>query len=133
MHIMQSRRDFLAGLSAAGTAGAFGSGTSLADEGPPETTTIRIAKTLGICSAPQYIADDLLRAEGFTDIPYMPTAGGLTVPQMAGRGEIDFASTFAATVVSSPGCRRAGHGAWRACIPGASSCSRTGPFGLSAT
>ena len=99
MHILQSRRDFLAGLSAAGTAVAFGSGTSLADEGAPETATIRIAKTLGICSAPQYIADDLLRAEGFTDITYVRTAGGLTVPQMVGRGEIDFASTFAGTLV----------------------------------
>ena len=29
----------------------------------------------------------------------MRTAGGLTVPQMVGRGEIDFASTFAGTVV----------------------------------
>jgi NitT/TauT family transport system substrate-binding protein len=99
MHIMRSRRDFLATLSAAGAAGVLGARGSSADEGPPETTSIRIAKTLGICSAPQYIADDLLRAEGFTDIAYVPTAGGLTVPQMVGRGEIDFASTFAATVV----------------------------------
>ena len=29
----------------------------------------------------------------------MPDAGGLTVPQMVGRGEIDFASTFAGTLV----------------------------------
>jgi NitT/TauT family transport system substrate-binding protein len=85
-------------LSVAGTAGVLGTRASLADEGPPETTTIRIAKTLGICSAPQYIAEDLLRAEGFTDITYVPTAG-LTVSQMVGRGEIDFASTFAATLV----------------------------------
>jgi NitT/TauT family transport system substrate-binding protein len=99
MRIMQSRRDFLAGLSAASTAGLLGARRALADAGPPETTSIRIARTLGICSAPQYIADDLLRAEGFTEITYVPTAGGFTVPQMVGRGEIDFASTFAATVV----------------------------------
>jgi NitT/TauT family transport system substrate-binding protein len=99
MPISQSRRDFMAGLSAAGAAGVLGTKASLADEGPPEVTAIRIAKTLGICSAPQYIADDLLRAEGFTDITYVRTAGGLTVPQMVGRGEIDFASTFAGTLV----------------------------------
>jgi NitT/TauT family transport system substrate-binding protein len=99
MQIIQSRRDFLASLSAAGAAATFGSGTALAEEGPPETTTIRIAKTLGICSAPQYIAEALLRAEGFADITYVRTAGGLTVPQMVGRGEIDFASTFAGTLV----------------------------------
>ena len=63
------------------------------------STTIRIAKTLGICSAPQYIAEALLRAEGFTEITYVRTPGGFTVPQMVGSGEIDFASTFAATVV----------------------------------
>jgi NitT/TauT family transport system substrate-binding protein len=99
MHTMQSRRDFLATLSAAGSASIIGPQAALADEAPPETTAIRIAKTLGICSAPQYIADSLLRAEGFTDISYVPTAGGFTVPQMVGRGEIDFASTFGATVV----------------------------------
>jgi NitT/TauT family transport system substrate-binding protein len=98
MQFVQSRRDFLAGVSMA-SAGLLGARGSLAAEPAPETTTIRIAKTLGICSAPQYIADDLLRAEGFTDITYVRTAGGLTVPQMVGRGEIDFASTFAATVV----------------------------------
>ena len=43
MHIMQSRRDFLASLSAAGAAGVLGARASLADEGPPETTTIRLA------------------------------------------------------------------------------------------
>jgi NitT/TauT family transport system substrate-binding protein len=99
MRVIQSRRDFLASLSAAGTACVLGSRGSLADEAPPEVTTIRIAKTLGICSAPQYIADDLLRAEGFTDITYVRTAGGLTGTQMVGRGEVDFASTFAATLV----------------------------------
>jgi NitT/TauT family transport system substrate-binding protein len=99
MHIMQSRRDFLTTLSAAGAASVLGAPASLADVGPPEVTTIRIAKTLGICSAPQYIAEALLRAEGFTDVTYVRTAGGFTVPQMVGRGEIDFASTFAATVV----------------------------------
>jgi NitT/TauT family transport system substrate-binding protein len=99
MQINQSRRDFLASASLVAAAGVLGTRRSLADESPPETTSVRIAKTLGICSAPQYIADDLLRAEGFTDITYVPTAGGFTVPQMVGRGEIDFASTFAATVV----------------------------------
>jgi NitT/TauT family transport system substrate-binding protein len=98
MQILQNRRHFLASLSAAGAAGLVGTRRSLADEGPPETTTIRIAKTLGICSAPQYIAENLLRAEGFSDIRYVASAG-FTVPQMVGRGEIDFASSFAASVV----------------------------------
>jgi hypothetical protein len=42
MQAMQNRRHFLATLSAAGATGVLGSGRSLADEGPPETTTIRL-------------------------------------------------------------------------------------------
>ena len=72
MHIMQSRRDFLASLSAAGAAGVLGGGrTSLADEGPLETTSLRLYRDPSICVAPNQIAVDLLRAEGFTDIRYM--------------------------------------------------------------
>ncbi len=41
MHISQNRRDFLASLSAAGAAASLARGASLADEPPPETTTIR--------------------------------------------------------------------------------------------
>ena len=40
MQIMQSRRAFMAGLSAAGAASALESRRSLADEPPPETTTL---------------------------------------------------------------------------------------------
>jgi NitT/TauT family transport system substrate-binding protein len=74
MRINQSRRDFLTTLSAAGAAGAFRSGTALADEGPPETTTIRIFRDPAICTAPGYISGELLRAEGFTDIRYVSTS-----------------------------------------------------------
>ena len=52
MHIMQSRRDFLASLSAAGAAAVLGARASLADEGPPETTTLRLIHDPGICIAP---------------------------------------------------------------------------------
>ena len=73
MQIIQSRRHFLASASLAAAASVLGARASLADEGPPETTTIRLAKTLGICLAPQYIAEELLRAEGFTEIRYVRT------------------------------------------------------------
>ena len=73
----RTRRDFLAGLSAAGAAGVLGApARSLADEGPPETTTIRLHHDPCICIAPWYIAEDLLRAEGFTDIRYVPVRSG---------------------------------------------------------
>jgi NitT/TauT family transport system substrate-binding protein len=69
---MQSRRDFLASLSAAGAVGALGPRAPLADEGPPEVTTLRIGYDSSICVAPNFLAEDLLRAEGFTNIRYMP-------------------------------------------------------------
>jgi NitT/TauT family transport system substrate-binding protein len=32
---------------------------------------VRITKNQGICYAPQYVAEELLRAEGFTDIRFV--------------------------------------------------------------
>jgi NitT/TauT family transport system substrate-binding protein len=72
MHIMQSRRDFLASTSLAAAAAALGPRSSLAAEAPPGTTTLRIGYDSSICVAPNFIAEDLLRAEGFADIRYMP-------------------------------------------------------------
>jgi NitT/TauT family transport system substrate-binding protein len=100
MHIMQSRRDFLTTVSAAGAASALGAQISLADEGPPETATIRVRRDPSICVAPQYIAEDLLHAEGFTDVRYVPAQSGPIQAQMLTRGELDFALPSAMTVVS---------------------------------
>ncbi len=96
MHIMQSRRDFLASMSVAGTAGVLGTRASLADEAPPETTTLRLPFYPNICLAPGDIAEDLLRAEGFTDIRYIPD----TAADALARGDIDFDFETAAWVVS---------------------------------
>jgi NitT/TauT family transport system substrate-binding protein len=75
MHIMQSRRDFLASVSAAGAASILGGRRALADEGPPETTTLRLRRDSPgsgyICYAPEYVAEELLRAEGFKEIEYV--------------------------------------------------------------
>ncbi len=40
---------------------------------PLETTKLRLVKEPSICIAPQYAAEELLRAEGFVDIEYVPT------------------------------------------------------------
>ena len=71
MRITQNRRQFLTTLSVAGAAALVRGPPALAAEGPLETTTVRLAKNEGICIAPQYIAEELLRAEGFTDIRYV--------------------------------------------------------------
>jgi NitT/TauT family transport system substrate-binding protein len=90
MPFVYSRREFIAGLSLAGVAGVLGPQNVLADEGPPETTTIRLRRDPSICLAPAYIAKDLLRAEGFTEIQYVPVPSGPVAAQMIERGEIDF-------------------------------------------
>jgi NitT/TauT family transport system substrate-binding protein len=99
MQIRQDRRHFLASLSAAGAAGMLGPRGALADEGRPEITTIRLPLDPTICIAPQQIADSLLRAEGFTDIRYVPPSPVAGVAN----GEIDFQFQTAAWVVSSLG------------------------------
>ena len=67
MQTTQSRRSFLAALSSAGAAGFIGAPPSVAQEALPETTTIRLARSRSICIAPQYVAEELLKTEGFTD------------------------------------------------------------------
>jgi NitT/TauT family transport system substrate-binding protein len=99
MHLMQSRRDFLTSVSAAGAAGLVGLRRPLADEGPLETTAIRLVRTSGICVAPIYIAQELLRAEGFADIRYVSAPGGVAAAGVTTRGEADFLLTFAAPLL----------------------------------
>jgi len=102
MAIMQTRRQFLTTLSLAGAAGLVGSPRALAAEGPLETTTVRLPKISSICVAPQYVADELLRAEGFTDIRYVSyPATAINAPEAIARGEIDFGSNFAPVLVTA--------------------------------
>ena len=99
MEIRQSRRDFLASTSLAAAAGVLGARGSLADEKPLETTSVRLTTAAGICIAPQYLAGELLRADGFADVRFVPAMKGPAGARMIGRGEADFTSTFAASIV----------------------------------
>jgi NitT/TauT family transport system substrate-binding protein len=65
-----SRRDFLAGVSGMGAAAALGPRLAAA-EPPPETTRVRFEHFPAACLAPQYVAEELLRAEGFTDVQFI--------------------------------------------------------------
>jgi NitT/TauT family transport system substrate-binding protein len=99
MPIFQSRRGFLTSASLATAASVLGPRAALADEGPPETTTVRLAFYTAICFAPLDVTEQLLRAEGFTDIQYVRATGGFTAPQMIADGDVDFGASFAGTVV----------------------------------
>lgn len=69
MQIIRNRRSVLTGLSAIGAAGLLGNGDLLAAaEQPPETTSVRLPRYIGgaICWAAEYLAGEMLRAEGLT-------------------------------------------------------------------
>jgi NitT/TauT family transport system substrate-binding protein len=101
MQIRKSRRDFLASASLAAASGVLGGRGPLADAGPPEVTTVRLGKLGGICLAPQYVADELLRAEGFTDVRYVKSEGGIALLDKVARGEVDFTQMYAAILVGA--------------------------------
>ena len=68
-----SRRDFLARTSSIVAASALGAYARMASaEAPPEIKKVRFVHAPSLCLAPQYIAEELLRLEGFTDISYYP-------------------------------------------------------------
>src|SRR3989454_10429061 len=75
-------REFLRGLTLAGTASLAGRGPELAGaEPPPETTRLRISRVPSTCRSPEWMAEELLRAEGFSHLQYTPTAGTVGVEQ----------------------------------------------------
>ena len=90
----------MAMLSLASAACLIGSQRSFAAEGALETTTVRLNDGPGICIAPQYVAEELLRAEGFADVRYVRLAPGSNTPEGIARGEVDFGLNFASVLVA---------------------------------
>jgi len=97
MTLTQTRRRFLKMLSLAGAAGFVSPMGAMAAEEPLETTTVRLQMP-GLCVAPLYIADALLRAEGFTDISYDDTSEFGAIAPVA-HGRVDFAPIYASQSV----------------------------------
>ncbi len=95
-----SRREFLGGLTLAGTAGLLGlSSGPVAAEPPPETTRIRLVRTPSICQAPSYVAEELLRSEGFTEVHYIKKEGTEGIETALASGEADLNGHFAAPLL----------------------------------
>ena len=109
MSSYMSRRDFLKvaggfGLSVAGMTLLEACGvkpaTPISEDAPLETTTVRLASNPVICLAPLWMAEDLLKSEGFTDVKYVDFSEADFAMQFAGPSllNIDPASTILAGV-----------------------------------
>ena len=98
--MMYTRRRFLTMTSVAGAAGLVRAPLALAAEGPPETTSVRFMRIPIICHAPQFIAEDLLRAEGFTDVRFVDAASSAEINEAVASGKVDFNMHFAPQWVS---------------------------------
>jgi len=108
VHHPLSRREFLrvAGLAGAGAVLLGGCGsdqeaaaptaTIPAEEPPPETTRLRLTQASSICLSPQYLAEEFLPAEGFTDVQYIKVASAAASYKSLASGEADIILNFAA-------------------------------------
>jgi NitT/TauT family transport system substrate-binding protein len=99
MTMSETRRRVLAGLSGIGAAALLRT-PARAAEGPLETASVRLPKIESICVAPQDVVVDLLRAEGFSDIRYLPLPPGTNTPDAIARGALDFGLNYAPVQVA---------------------------------
>ena len=94
---MITRRAFLKTTGAAGAI-AFGAGPvrPVVAQDQPETTRLTLANTTSLCAAPQYIAEELLRGEGFDAVRHLRLPGGPEVYKVLSTGRADIAMAFTA-------------------------------------
>ena len=76
MSIIQTRRCFLSHAALAGVACMLPPGGARAAEPSLETTTIKLPRDPAICTMPQMITEQLLQAEGFTEIHFVDEPPG---------------------------------------------------------
>jgi NitT/TauT family transport system substrate-binding protein len=101
MPIIQSRRRFINSVALGGAVSLLHPPRAVAAEGSLETTTVRLPKVPAICVTPQYAAEELLRAEGFTEVRYVDFVNTSEIPAAIGRGEFDFALNYAPQLVAA--------------------------------
>ena len=91
MQIIQNRRRFLGPALRQPAPLAFRHDAPQA-EPPPETTSVRLPAfpKISDCMTPIYISQDLLRAEGFTDITLVTEGTGPDSSDWIEHGELDF-------------------------------------------
>ena len=107
----QNRRQFIQALAGVG---AMGAGLSLLvgcaglsrpvapalGPAPLETTRLRTFRSSSVCHTPQFLAEPLLRDEGFTDIQYVEGVPGRRAQERLADGEMDIMALFSAPLIT---------------------------------
>lgn len=95
-----TRREYLNTTALAGIAALLGPLTQvIAAEPPPETTRIKLVQTFSMCEAPQFVAEELLHGEGFSEVEYVKRDGPYDIADVLASGEVDISFHFAARLI----------------------------------
>ncbi len=95
-----SRREFLSAAALAGAGSVLRlPSDALAAEPLLETTRVRLVHGPSMCQAPQYLAEEMLRAEGFEDVQYVKKEKAQGIEQALASGEADIAMHFVAPLL----------------------------------
>jgi NitT/TauT family transport system substrate-binding protein len=102
MPMTQTRRRFLSTLSLAGAAGIVGVPSASAADGRLETRSVRLTRFGGLCLSPQYVAEELLRAEGFAEVSYVDiNKRRSSLTTAVAESDADFTLDFAPHVIQA--------------------------------
>ena len=95
-----TRRKFLSTTALGGTGALLGPLTQvIAAEPPPETARIKLVQTFSMCEAPQFVAEELLHGEGFSEVEYVKRDGPYDIADVLASGEVDISFHFAARLI----------------------------------
>jgi NitT/TauT family transport system substrate-binding protein len=96
MHIIQNRRHFITGAASAAAVGLIGTPSEGWAGAPLETTSVRLPRWVGgaYCWAGVYMAGELLRADGFSDVRFVQGDSKVDHSEWIARGETDFSVNF---------------------------------------
>ena len=90
----------MGGLALTGAAQFFGLRSSpVHAEPPPETRKLKLVQIPSICQAPQYVAEELLKSEGFDEVEYVRKQGGKGIESALSSGEADINFHYAAPIL----------------------------------
>jgi NitT/TauT family transport system substrate-binding protein len=96
----QTRRRFLTTAAIASIATLAQGSRALAADGALETTKVRLGKG-SLCAAPGYLVEELLRAEGFTEVGYPQLGQVADIGNALGSGYVDITSGYASYFVQA--------------------------------